>query len=131
LVFFCGKLLAPNPDAIPNEKQLNKRTIMPLLPITTKDVRNAEQNIKGITVVTPLLENQTVNELLGGRLLIKAENLQLTGAFKIRGAYNRLFYMSEKEQKNGCNSLLIRQSRLGSCFRSKSLWLQCNHCDAF
>ena len=49
---------------------------MPSFPITTKDVRNAAQNIKGIAVVTPLLENQTVNELLGGRLLIKAENLQ-------------------------------------------------------
>ena len=74
---------------------------MPSFPISTEDVRNAAESIKGIAVVTPLLENQTVNELLGGRLFVKAENLQLTGAFKIRGAYNRLFYMSEKEQKNG------------------------------
>ena len=64
-----------------------------------EDVKNATQNIKGTAVVTPLLENQTVNELLGGRLPVKAENLQVTGALKIRGAYNRLFHMSEKEKR--------------------------------
>jgi len=93
---------------------------MPLLPISTKDVRNAAQNIKGITVVTPLLENQTVNELLGGRLLIKAENLQLTGAFKIRGAYNRLFYMSEKEQKNGVIAYSSGNHALGLASAAKA-----------
>ena len=60
---------------------------MPSFPIKIEDVKNAAQNIRGNAVVTPLLENQTVNELLGGRLLVKAENLQLTGAFKIRGAF--------------------------------------------
>jgi threonine dehydratase len=93
---------------------------MPSFPITTQDVRNAAQNIKGIAVVTPLLENQTVNELLGGRLLVKAENLQLTGAFKIRGAYNRLFYMSEKEQKNGVIAYSSGNHALGLAFAAKA-----------
>jgi len=93
---------------------------MPSFPITIEDVRNATQNIKGIAVVTPLLENQTVNELLGGRLLVKAENLQLTGAFKIRGAYNRLFHMSEKEQKNGVIAYSSGNHALGLAFAAKA-----------
>ena len=93
---------------------------MPSFPISTEDVRDAAENIKGIAVVTPLLENQTVNELLGGRLFVKAENLQLTGAFKIRGAYNRLFYMSEKEQKNGVIAYSSGNHALGLAFAAKA-----------
>lgn len=50
---------------------------------------------------TPLLENQDINARLGGRLLIKAEHTQRTGAFKIRGAYNRLLQMSAEQKQYG------------------------------
>ena len=93
---------------------------MPSFPITMEDVKNATQNIKGTAVVTPLQENQTVNELLGGRLLVKAENLQVTGAFKIRGAYNRLFHMSEKEKKNGVVAYSSGNHALGLAFAAKA-----------
>ena len=39
---------------------------------------------------TPLLESDALNELVGGRLLCKAECLQRTGSFKLRGAYNTI-----------------------------------------
>ena len=55
----------------------------------------------GITIRTPLLENERVNAMLGGRLFIKAECLQRTGSFKIRGAYNFLASMSEADRKKG------------------------------
>lgn len=50
---------------------------------------------------TPLLENLDVNEMLGGRLLLKAESMQRTGAFKIRGAYHRMLGLSEAERRRG------------------------------
>src|SRR5258708_2960486 len=52
-------------------------------------------------VRSPLLENERVNAMLGGRLLIKAECLQRTGSFKLRGAYNFLASMSEADRKKG------------------------------
>ena len=55
-------------------------------PFTLDNVRAAARALDGIVVRTPLLENPDVNEILGGRLMIKAENTQRTGAFKIRGA---------------------------------------------
>jgi len=64
----------------------NDQEISP--PITLEDVSKAQSALGGIVVRTPLLENADANELLGGRLLIKAENMQRTGAFKLRGAYN-------------------------------------------
>lgn len=55
---------------------------------TIEDVRSAAERIKGLAVVTPLIEHPVLNSRAGGRVLLKAENLQRVGAFKFRGAYN-------------------------------------------
>ena len=68
---------------------------------TFADVEAAARRLKGITVRTPLLENERVNALLGGRLFIKAECLQRTGSFKLRGAYNFLASMTEADRQKG------------------------------
>ncbi len=68
---------------------------------TFADVQAAAHRLKGITLRTPLLENARVNAMLGGRLFLKAECLQRTGSFKLRGAYNFLASMSEADRKKG------------------------------
>lgn len=70
-------------------------------PLTLSAVREAADAIKDVVTKTPLLENRDVNAQLGGRLLIKTENMQRTGAFKIRGAYNRVRQMSADERSRG------------------------------
>ncbi|GAA6202547.1 threonine/serine dehydratase [Aquicoccus sp. SU-CL01552] len=70
-------------------------------PISLEDVCRAAETLKGVTVRTPVLENPDVNERLGGRLILKCENLQRTGAFKIRGAYHRMFGLTPEERKLG------------------------------
>ena len=65
------------------------------------DVQAAARRLDGIVVRTPLLENARVNARLGGRLFIKAECLQRTGSFKIRGAYNFLASMTDVDRKKG------------------------------
>jgi threonine dehydratase len=65
------------------------------------DVQAAARRLDGITIRTPLLENARVNDRLGGRLFIKAECLQRTGSFKLRGAYNFLASMSEADRAKG------------------------------
>jgi len=66
-----------------------------------ESARAAAQALNGVALRTPLLESLDANALLGGRLLIKAENMQRTGAFKIRGAYNRMRQLSEAERARG------------------------------
>ena len=68
---------------------------------TLADVQAAARRLQGITIRTPLLENQRVNAMLGGRLFLKAECLQRTGSFKLRGAYNFLASMGEAERRKG------------------------------
>lgn len=55
---------------------------------TIADIRAAAGRLKGLALVTPLIEHPRLNEAAGGRVLLKAENLQRVGAFKFRGAYN-------------------------------------------
>ena len=68
---------------------------------TFADVQAAARRLDGVTIRTPLLENERVNRKLGGRLFLKAECLQRTGSFKLRGAYNFLASMSEADRARG------------------------------
>lgn len=68
---------------------------------TFDDVLDAARVIKGHAVRTPLIESPALNERLGGRVLMKAENLQIIGAFKFRGAYNRIARLTDAEKQRG------------------------------
>ena len=70
-------------------------------PISVDNMREAARALERVVIRTPLLENQDVNAMLGGRLLLKAENMQRTGAFKIRGAYHRMLRLSADERARG------------------------------
>lgn len=65
------------------------------------DVTSAATALNGVVIRTPLLENAEVNERLGGRLMIKAECVQRTGAFKLRGAYNCIRQLTRAERARG------------------------------
>ena len=65
------------------------------------DVEAAANRLAGIAVRTPLLRNHALDEAGGGTVLVKPECLQLTGSFKIRGAYNFLSQLSPEEARRG------------------------------
>lgn len=69
--------------------------------ISYSDIEAAAQQIKGVAVRTPLVESPLLNDRVGGRVLIKPENLQRVGAFKFRGAYNRLSRLTAEEKACG------------------------------
>lgn len=69
--------------------------------ISMDDIRSAAEQIKGAAVRTPLLEHPALNDAIGGRVFIKPENLQRIGAFKFRGAYNRLSRLTDAEKARG------------------------------
>ena len=65
------------------------------------DVCAAAKRLVGRAVRTPLLESVSLNEHIGGRLLIKAEPLQCTGSFKFRGAYNCISQLAPTDRARG------------------------------
>ena len=56
--------------------------------IELDDIRAAAERLASVVVRTPLIQSPVLDEMTGGTVLLKAENLQRTGSFKIRGAYN-------------------------------------------
>lgn len=80
------------------------RTAPPPLPAgapTPDDVKAARKRIEGAAVLTPLLSSPFLDEMVGGRLLVKAEPLQRTGSFKFRGAYNKISQIPERDRARG------------------------------
>jgi len=65
------------------------------------DIEAAAERLAGQAVVTPLIESPTLNERLGLRVLIKPESLQRVGAFKFRGAFNRLSQIAPADRPRG------------------------------
>ncbi|NQV80408.1 MAG: threonine/serine dehydratase [Alphaproteobacteria bacterium] len=70
-------------------------------PPTYDDIVEAASRLEGVATRTPLLEAALLNEHVGARIFVKAEMLQKTGAFKLRGAWNRISRLNEAEKKRG------------------------------
>lgn len=65
------------------------------------DILSAAETIKGEAVRTPLLRCDALDEATGCKVFVKPENLQRTGSFKFRGAYNAISKLSHEERAKG------------------------------
>ena len=65
------------------------------------EIEEARRRLEGVAVPTPLDRSRALSDHVGGPVFIKCENLQRTGSFKIRGAYNRIVRLSEAERAAG------------------------------
>jgi threonine dehydratase len=64
-------------------------------------IEQARQRLQGIIKPTPLMPSTTLSQMLDADVLLKLENLQRTGSFKIRGAYNRVANLTPGESAHG------------------------------
>ncbi|HEV2449367.1 MAG TPA: pyridoxal-phosphate dependent enzyme, partial [Thermoplasmata archaeon] len=71
------------------------------MPVSFADVRAAAERIRGSVRRTPLIEAPPLPGLPGAKVYFKLENLQWTGAFKLRGATNRLAQLSPEQARVG------------------------------
>jgi threonine dehydratase len=69
--------------------------------VSLADIEKAAGLIDGIAVRTPMEESRWLSAITGSPVLLKCENLQRTGSFKIRGAYLRMSHLSEEERSRG------------------------------
>lgn len=68
---------------------------------TLEDFVAAREIVGQIAIETPVLESKFLTELVGSPVLLKAEHLQRTGAYKLRGAYHRMSKLTKDERKRG------------------------------
>ncbi len=69
--------------------------------IELEDVQQAAQRLAGVAHRTPVLTSRTLDRLTGARVFLKAENLQRTGSFKFRGAYNAIAALPPEARERG------------------------------
>ena len=66
-----------------------------------KEIQEARARLDGVARVTPVYGTETLSRLIGREVALKAENLQRTGSFKIRGAVNKIATLSDAEKRAG------------------------------
>lgn len=66
-----------------------------------QEFQDAAKRVQSVVTKTPLIESHWLTEVTGQPVFYKCENLQRTGAYKVRGAYNLLSQLTKEEQKRG------------------------------
>lgn len=69
--------------------------------ITLNNIKEARKNLENIAVNTPIAKAPILSRELNAEIYLKKENLQLTGSFKLRGAFNRVANLKDNQKKNG------------------------------
>jgi threonine dehydratase len=69
--------------------------------MSVDQVEAAAELLRGVSILTPMEESRWLSATVGGPVLLKCENLQRTGSFKIRGAYVRMSRLSPEERARG------------------------------
>lgn len=69
--------------------------------ISLREIEQAREKLAGSVFLSPCAHSQTLSKLTGQQIYLKLENLQMTGAFKERGALNKLVSLSQKEVELG------------------------------
>jgi threonine dehydratase len=69
--------------------------------VNLDDVQGAAERLASVALTTPVWPSRVLSRMAGGTTLLKCENLQRTGSFKIRGAYNRIARLSSEQRSRG------------------------------
>jgi len=69
--------------------------------VTYSMIEEAKKNLAGVIKETDLIYAENLSSKTGVELYLKLENLQKSGSFKIRGAYNKMLHLTESEKKRG------------------------------
>ena len=91
--------------------------------LTLDKFEEASEKVKEVTLETKLVYSDFLSEQTGNKVYLKPENMQFTGAYKVRGAYYKISTLTETERKKRTHYRLSRKSCAGCCLRSKMLWM--------
>jgi threonine dehydratase len=86
-----------------------------------EDIRQAAYRLRGIAIETPIHTSAVLNERVNAKVFIKPECLQHIGAFKFRGAYNRLCQLNEDQRAKGAVAFSSGNHAQGMAYAAKLL----------
>lgn len=93
--------------------------------VTLEDVHRAREVIAHLAIRTPMLPARSLGELAGCELLLKAENLQRAGSFKVRGAANRIAALDPGQKARGVIAASAGNHAQGVALAAANLGIPC------
>jgi threonine dehydratase len=88
------------------------------------DFESALANVRQVAIETPTLHSNFLSELVGQEVFLKCENLQRTGAYKVRGAFNRMSKLTAAERKQGVIAASAGNHSQGVALAAKKLGIK-------
>jgi threonine dehydratase len=88
------------------------------------DFESALANVRKVAIETPTLHSNFLSELVGQEVFLKCENLQRTGAYKVRGAFNRMSKLTAAERKQGVIAASAGNHSQGVALAAKKLGIK-------
>jgi threonine dehydratase len=85
------------------------------------DILAARRALAGVVARTPVLRSDALDERAGAQLFFKAEGLQITGSFKVRGAYNKIRSLTPEEKARGLITVSAGNAALGAAWAAQRL----------
>lgn len=92
--------------------------------VRMEDIKQAKDTLSGVLNETPLQYSKTFSDQTGNEIFIKPENLQKTGSFKIRGAYNKIANLPNTTKNKGVVAFSAGNHGAGTAYAAKTLGLQ-------
>jgi threonine dehydratase len=96
----------------------------PVVVPTLSDFEAVLVNVRKVAVETPTLHSNFLSDLVGQQVYLKCENLQRTGAYKVRGAFNRMSHLSAAEKKQGVIAASAGNHSQGVALAAKKLGIK-------
>ena len=88
------------------------------------DFESALANVRQVAIETPTLHSHFLSDLVGQEVFLKCENLQRTGAYKVRGAFNRMSKLTAVERKQGVIAASAGNHSQGVALAAKKLGIK-------
>lgn len=95
---------------------------------TIADVYRADKQLAGVVSKTKLIHSDYFSEISGNEVYLKPENLQHTGAFKLRGAYNKLSQLTAEERAKGVITASAGNHAQGVAYAAQKLGIKATIC---
>lgn len=96
--------------------------------VTIDMIMEARERLEGIARKTDLTYSRTFSEASGMKVYIKTENRQKTGAFKVRGAFNKILSLTEEEKSRGVIASSAGNHAQGVALAAKTLGIEATIC---
>ncbi|NLI12825.1 threonine ammonia-lyase [Pelotomaculum propionicicum] len=93
--------------------------------LSLEKIEEAKRQLAGVATLTPLDHSVTFSALTGNTVFLKLENMQKTGSFKIRGAYNKIMSLSEEERTRGVIAASAGNHAQGVAYAAGRAGLRC------